>query len=207
MLILLPILILCFFFFLQLELKSREPSDHAHIPGNKLFFPFYLFIYLRVHWVSLLCTGFFSSYHERGLLLRASNWGGWPSHCGGFSCCWAQTLRHAGFSSCNSWAQWLWQRGLVAPRQVKSSQILIHFTIREVPIFFPFKRKIPLQVPLSWFSKACHSVYKSLHGLAMDKHYVLNNSGMITCDQELIFPSRGHLAMSGDVLSCHTCGE
>ena len=26
------------------------------------------------------------------------------SHCGGFSCCWAQALGHAGFSSCGSWA-------------------------------------------------------------------------------------------------------
>ena len=84
----------------------------------------------------------------------------------------ASALATLGLSGC------VWRRGLVAPRRVKSSQILIHCTTSEVPNFFPFKRKIPRQVPLSWFSKACHNIYKSLHGLAMDKHYVLNNSGI-----------------------------
>ena len=43
--------------------------------------------------------------------------------CSGFSCCRAQALEHIGFSSCSTWAQQLWHRGLVALRYVGSSPI------------------------------------------------------------------------------------
>ena len=33
------------------------------------------------------------------------------SHCSGFSSCWAQALRCAGFSEGSVWAQWLWLVG------------------------------------------------------------------------------------------------
>ena len=79
---------------------------------------------------SLLC-GLFSSCGETGLLL--SSCGPWASHCSGFSCCRAQTFRHAGFSSWSTWtqqlqpprsgaqAQQLWRMGLVISRHVGSS--------------------------------------------------------------------------------------
>ena len=45
----------------------------------------------------------------RGLLSSCGDWvlvchcGAWTCHCGGFSC-WSKGFRHAGFSSCSSWA-------------------------------------------------------------------------------------------------------
>ena len=47
----------------------------------------------------------------------------------------------------------------------------------------------------------------TLHGMAMDKHYVLSSPGMITCDQGMIFPFRELLAMSGYILGYHKFGE
>ena len=47
-------------------------------------------------------VGDFSSCSDWGLL---SSCGMQASHCGGFSCCRARPLRHAGFSSCSTWAQ------------------------------------------------------------------------------------------------------
>ena len=58
---------------------------------------------------------------------------------------WTIGSRCTGFSSCSTWAQWLWHMGLVAPRHVKSfwtrdqthvpctgRQILNHWTTREI---------------------------------------------------------------------------
>ena len=50
------------------------------------------------------CTRAFSSYSEWRLL---SSCGAQVSHCGGFSCCRARVLGHTGFSSCDTWAQFL----------------------------------------------------------------------------------------------------
>ena len=74
----------------------------------------------------------------------------WPFHCRGLSCCGAQAP--------DTQAQWLWLRGLVAPRHVGSSQtrarnrvpcigrqILNHFATREAlsslntPVSFPLR--------------------------------------------------------------------
>ena len=77
------------------------------------------------------------------------------SHCGGFCCCRAWALEHAGFSTCSTWAQQLWCTGLDTPGHVGFSQtrnqtsvpciarqILNHWTIKEVPKFsFFFKQK------------------------------------------------------------------
>ena len=45
------------------------------------------------------------------------------SHCGGFSYCGAQALGHRDFSSCGTFAQQSWHRGLLAPRHAISSQV------------------------------------------------------------------------------------
>ena len=52
------------------------------------------------HAGSSLLRGLFSS--EQGLL---SSCGALVSHCSAFSCCRAQALGRAGFSSCGVWAQ------------------------------------------------------------------------------------------------------
>ena len=61
-----------------------------------------LFILLQHLWV-------FSSCSEQKLL---SSCGVWASHCGGFSCCRAQTPRCAGYSSCahrlSTCSAWAW---------------------------------------------------------------------------------------------------
>ena len=49
------------------------------------------------------CSGFSLVVTIRGWLL--SSCGTWPSHCSGFSCCWAQALGQVGFSSCDIWVQ------------------------------------------------------------------------------------------------------
>ena len=68
---------------------------------------------------SLLLCGLFSRCGEWGLLSSCSMR---SSHCGGFSCCRAGALGHAGLSCCSVWAQQLWYMGLVAPCHVESSQ-------------------------------------------------------------------------------------
>ena len=72
------------------------------------------------------CARAFSSCGEQGLL---SSWGAQASHCGGFSCCRAWALGHAGFSSCGSW---LWSTGstVVAQRLSCSSACAI-FQMRD----------------------------------------------------------------------------
>ena len=50
------------------------------------------------------CTRAFSSYSKWRLLSSCS---AQVSHCGGFSCCRARALGHAGFSGCDTWAQFL----------------------------------------------------------------------------------------------------
>ena len=82
----------------------------------------YLFIYLFIYlW---LCWGFVAA---RGLSLVAASGGYSSLWCAGFSLRWLLSLqgtgsRHAGFSSCGTWAQQLWLTGLVAPRHVGSSR-------------------------------------------------------------------------------------
>jgi len=48
------------------------------------------------------CVLAYSSCAQQGLLCSC---GVWASHCGGFSCCRARALGHAGFWSCSMWAQ------------------------------------------------------------------------------------------------------
>ena len=50
----------------------------------------------------------FSGWGEQSL---PSNCDAWPSHCGGFSCCRAQALWHAGFSSYGAWGSVARQHG------------------------------------------------------------------------------------------------
>ena len=45
------------------------------------------------------------------------------SHCSGFFCCRARALGCVGFSSCGTWAQWLWWMGLAASGHGESSWI------------------------------------------------------------------------------------
>ena len=102
---------------------------------------------------SSLLRGLSSSCGEQGLLFRC---GAWDSHCRGLSYSGAQTPGQASFSSCSTWAQWLWLlgsrtqtqqlwcTGLVALQHVGSSwtrgwthvscidrRILYHWAIRE----------------------------------------------------------------------------
>lgn len=54
-------------------------------------------------WLGLCCgTGFPPAVKENGPLLPSCS--AHASHCGGFSCCGAQTLGCSGSSSCNDWA-------------------------------------------------------------------------------------------------------
>ena len=100
------------------------------------------FFFFWLHWV------FFAAH---GLSLVVARRGYSSLRCTGF---WLQWLllfqstgsRHAGFSSCSTWAQQLWHVGLVVLRHVGSSQtrdgtcvpctgrrILNHCATREVP--------------------------------------------------------------------------
>ena len=123
-------------------------------PGKSFFFQhytcffnlFYLFIYFLAALGLRCCVRAFSS---------CGKWGYSSLQCMGFSLWWLLLLRstgsrHAGFSSCGTWAQQLWRMGLVTPRHVGSSrtrarthvpcisrQILNHCTTREVPML-PF---------------------------------------------------------------------
>ena len=101
---------------------------------------FILFIYFWLWWV-------FITAH--GLSLVAASGGYSSLLCAGFLLQWLLFLwstgsRHADFSSCGAWAQWLWPTGLVAPQHVGSSwtrdrthvpcigrRILIHWATRE----------------------------------------------------------------------------
>ena len=56
---------------------------------------------------SLLCVGFSLAVESGGY----SNRGVWASHRCGFSCYGAQALGCVGFSSCCTWAQYLWLTG------------------------------------------------------------------------------------------------
>ena len=73
---------------------------------------------LWLHWVSIALWGPFLAVASEGCSLLLCRF-----LCSGFSCCRAQTLEHIGFSSCSTWAQQLWHRGLVALRYVGSSPI------------------------------------------------------------------------------------
>ena len=66
------------------------------------FFGFFfkiIFIYLFMAVLGLRCCSGFSLDAGEGAILHC---GVWASHCGGFSCCRAQALGRAGFSSCGS---------------------------------------------------------------------------------------------------------
>ena len=121
---------------------------------QKSFFLIFYFIYFCLHWVFVAA---------RGLSLAAASRGYSSLQCTCFSLRWLLLLqstgsRHAGFSSCGTWAQqlWLmgsraqaqqlWATGLVAPWRVGSSRIrartrvpcigrrsLNHCATREVP--------------------------------------------------------------------------
>ena len=58
-----------------------------------------IFVYLFLAVLDLCCcTWAFSSCRELGLTLQS---GSWAACCGGFSCCEAWALGHAGFRSCS----------------------------------------------------------------------------------------------------------
>ena len=72
-------------------------SHLSSINWERLFKKCYLFLYLFLAALGLCgCTWAFSSGGRQGLL---SNCGARASHCGGFSCCWAQVLEQ----SLSSW--------------------------------------------------------------------------------------------------------
>ena len=126
-------------------------NEHkVHFPDFMLFifcfkFCIYLFLAAQGLWC---CARTFSSVTvrlvwlslEQGLLccsVRASWW---------FLLSWSTGFKSSEFSSCSSWAQYLWHTDLVAPLHVESSQkrdrtpvpcigkqILIHCTTREIP--------------------------------------------------------------------------
>ena len=125
---------------------SGNPNISPRTSVLKAFFSFllnksiYLFIWLRwvfvaVHGLSLVAVSRgYSSLRGAGFSLR------W------LLLLWSTGSRHAGFSSCGTWAQSLWRTGLVAPWHVGSSrtrartrvpcigrQILNHCATREVP--------------------------------------------------------------------------
>ena len=58
--------------------------------------------------LGLCCCTLSSSWGEWKLL---SVYGSQASHCSGFCCRRAQPLGHTYFSSCDTWAQWLWFPG------------------------------------------------------------------------------------------------
>ena len=64
----------------------------------------FLFLNLRLHWVFTAARGLSPVAASRG----GSSCGVEASHRGGFSCCRAWTLQHAGFSNCGACAQMLW---------------------------------------------------------------------------------------------------
>ena len=66
----------------------------------------------------LLYKGFFCNCGEWRLLSSCDAW----AYCSGLFCCQAWAPGHTGFSSCSTWTQQLWFRGLVAPWHVGSSQ-------------------------------------------------------------------------------------
>ena len=87
------------------------------------------------------CAGFFSSCGKVGLL---SSCGERASHCGGFSCYWAQALGHLGFHSCSSQAlehrlsscgtpAWL-LRGLWDLLDQWSNPHLLHWQVDSIPL-------------------------------------------------------------------------
>ena len=74
-------------------------SNKCGLAGVFFFFKLINYsIYFWLRWV-FCCARAFSSCSERGLLFVA-----WASHCGGFSLP-RMGSRHAGFSSCGTWAQ------------------------------------------------------------------------------------------------------
>ena len=106
-----------------------------------LFLKWLLFIICGCAGSLLLCVGLVAA---RGAPLPCAVR---ASHCGGFSCCGAQALGHAGFSSC-TWAPKC-KLSSCAPQHGGSSQtrdragipyitrwILNHWTTREAPSFF-----------------------------------------------------------------------
>ena len=86
------------------DLELKESNCHHFFLLIDIFFCVWLlfkknyFVYLFLAVLSLCCCmGLFFSCGKQGLL---SSCGEQPSHCGGFSCCRAQTLEYMGFSSC-----------------------------------------------------------------------------------------------------------
>ena len=74
---------------------------------NYLLYLFILFIYFWLRWVFVAA---------RWLSLVAASGGYSSLRCAGISLRWLLLLqstgsRHAGFSSCGTWAQWLWLTG------------------------------------------------------------------------------------------------
>ena len=95
----------------------------------------------------------FSSWGKWGLL---SSCGAQASYCSSFSCCRAQPLGRAGFSSCGTQAQWLSYMGLAAPRHVGSSQTRdqtgVPCTARWIPNHWATRET---QILYKWNCTAC----------------------------------------------------
>ena len=131
----------------------------------------FLFISLLLVVLSLhSCEQAFSGCGYSGLL---SHCGAWTSHCSCSSYCRAEAL--VGFSDCSTWDQYLWlrgprpcrlqslwQEGLVAPWDVRSSwtgdQTHVPCTGRWI-LFFFFLIFISWRlIPLQYCSGFCHTL-------------------------------------------------
>ena len=80
----------------QMRFSSSSSKTKLELLFNFFFSNLYIYIYLfgcvDLRCCTVTCFGC-------GQWWLLSSWGAGPSHWGGFSCCRAQGLRHAGFSS------------------------------------------------------------------------------------------------------------
>ena len=133
-------------------LHCRKILYHLSHQGRPFLKNNFIYLFLAVPGLCCCVGGLSSSCSQWGLL---SSCQGWVFCCGGFSCCRAWALGHAGFRSsgtqaqwlqftdCRVWVQKLWHRSLVALCHVESTRvgrwILYHWATREAPAL-PFRR-------------------------------------------------------------------
>ena len=95
------------------NLSRSAEIRYAHTLKKLFYFILFLFIYFWLHWVFVAA---------RGLSLVAASGGYSLLWCVGFSLQWLLLLRSTGsrcadFSSCGTWAQYLWLAGSRAQAQ------------------------------------------------------------------------------------------
>ena len=95
-LILLDIYVYCEY-FLKVLFSSLVLDEYKFCFSKILFICLFIFGCTES---SLLCKAFLQLWCKGATV----HCGAWASHCRGFSCCRAQALERAGFSSCSGWA-------------------------------------------------------------------------------------------------------